>query len=376
MSRLCCVAEALRVNARVRPQSLLAWDVGSGRKVTHAEFYTRCKRLGRWMLGAGVCAGDRVAVISTNRLEVLEVYGAAALAGFVVVPINPLYSVEEAARVAQDAGISATVADVDRLPLAETLRDSKLGLCLGRQEREGCSGWVDMEAALSEVDDPPQFPPPSPGTLWSILYTSGTTSGTPKGVKYTQEVTAAGAVTHAGPLEFTERSRGLVALPMHAVSSFFFSFVYVYLGMSMSIVAMPPLDPSAKGGSGAVVLDAIRRTEPTYVTLGPAHLEDVVSARQGDEVLKSVTQIVATGAPGPAWLASAVQEVFPRAAVHNIYGSTEAGLISILSPGDTPMRPGSVGKETPGTHLCRLTNDEGLRDAQGYLYLVGRADDR
>mgnify|MGYP001252709600 FL=1 len=58
------------------------------RRVTHAEFRARTARLASGLSAAGVARGDRVAILAQNRLEYLDLYGAAARIGAVVVPVN------------------------------------------------------------------------------------------------------------------------------------------------------------------------------------------------------------------------------------------------------------------------------------------------
>ena len=57
-------------------------------RVTHQQFRARTTRLASGLSAAGVTQGDRVAILAQNRLEYLDLYGAAARIGAVIVPIN------------------------------------------------------------------------------------------------------------------------------------------------------------------------------------------------------------------------------------------------------------------------------------------------
>ena len=56
--------------------------------VTHAQYLARVQQLAAGLRAAGLAPGERVAVIAQNRPEFLDLYGAAARLGAIVVPVN------------------------------------------------------------------------------------------------------------------------------------------------------------------------------------------------------------------------------------------------------------------------------------------------
>src|ERR1051325_8950392 len=56
--------------------------------LSYAEIDSRTDRVAAGLAAAGVSAGDRVAVISANRMEMLELFFACAKAGAAMVPLN------------------------------------------------------------------------------------------------------------------------------------------------------------------------------------------------------------------------------------------------------------------------------------------------
>eukprot|EP01062_Namystynia_karyoxenos_P020951 TRINITY_DN17949_c0_g1_i1.p1 TRINITY_DN17949_c0_g1~~TRINITY_DN17949_c0_g1_i1.p1 ORF type:complete len:569 (+),score=172.53 TRINITY_DN17949_c0_g1_i1:63-1769(+) len=382
--RFASVAEALRDSAELRGGRLAAVDAGSGRRVTHRELLRRSAALGSGLARLGVHQGDRVAVISTNNLEYIEVYAAATLSGFVAVPLNALFTLEQVSRVVAETSPvvyvveAALVAPLESLLLARTPAGDDYshkvitigvapGVSYAAPRSVGPSGngvWHFEDVVRWGSDPPAQLAAPRPGTapdlagVWAILYTSGTTTGRPKGALRRQEETVAGALTHAGPMGFDERTVGLVAFPLHSVSSFFFAFVYLYLGGSMVITSPPPLGRRT-GEFGAHLLDVVSRHGATYVTLAPAHFADALAVpEERRPPCPSLRQVLLTGATSAAQLRSAVSGLFPSARVFDVYGSTEAGLITMLLPEDMERKGATVGKETPGTSLCRIVDPQ------------------
>ena len=96
-------------NARLHPNRLaFALD---GERVTHAAYLARAERLAAGLARAGVRPGDRIAVLSQNNLEFVDLYGAAARLGAILVPINWRLSAEEIAYIVGDAAPKIIIAD-------------------------------------------------------------------------------------------------------------------------------------------------------------------------------------------------------------------------------------------------------------------------
>jgi crotonobetaine/carnitine-CoA ligase len=121
---------------------------------TGAETREGVARRASGLAATGIEAGDRVAVISENRLEMLELWLGCAWLGAIFVPINPALKGEQLEHVLRDA-------------------DPKL---------------IVREDELQALPDGDPVPPcdAQPGDPAAILYTSGTT-GPSKGVVCPQE---------------------------------------------------------------------------------------------------------------------------------------------------------------------------------------------
>jgi acyl-CoA synthetase (AMP-forming)/AMP-acid ligase II len=80
------MGEILKVNAQKFGDKLALKD--SKRQLSFKEYNSRSCMLANGFIDMGLKKGDRLAVISTNCLEFMEIYAAVAKAGIVVVPIN------------------------------------------------------------------------------------------------------------------------------------------------------------------------------------------------------------------------------------------------------------------------------------------------
>jgi acyl-CoA synthetase (AMP-forming)/AMP-acid ligase II len=141
--------------------------------LTYAELDARVLRLANALTSRGIAMGDRVALLSENRTEVLELYLAAAHLGVAVASQNWRLSqaeLDHCLRLAEP-----------RLCLTSQLHAPRLAdagypvLCFG----------PDYEQALSESATTPVTTQVDPEAALLILYTSGTT-GLPKGAVISQ----------------------------------------------------------------------------------------------------------------------------------------------------------------------------------------------
>jgi acyl-CoA synthetase (AMP-forming)/AMP-acid ligase II len=158
------VAHLFAVHSRMHP-SRIAIEHGD-RRLDYVTLEDRARRLASALTAHGVGRGDRIAILSENRLEYLELFLAAAWLGAIVACQNWRLSPRELTHcldLVEPTMIVASPTHADKL-----------------EGREAILHGLDYEALLEAADpanEPVEIDPEDP---LLILYTSGTT-GLPKG---------------------------------------------------------------------------------------------------------------------------------------------------------------------------------------------------
>jgi acyl-CoA synthetase (AMP-forming)/AMP-acid ligase II len=201
-----------------------------------------------------------------------------------------------------------------------------------------------------------------------ILFTSGTT-GSPKAAIYTHRRIIHAWECFSRELATTRHDRVLIGAPLYAGLGVNFAAGTLFIGGS--IVLVPRFDP-------ALILTAIERHRVTMTPMAPTMfhiLHEAASAMAVDTM--SMRTCLSLGSALSASIRKKVHEVFPAGEIYEMYGSTETGCAVILHPEDQARKIvhngreiGSVGQAVMGVSI-RLLDDNGdevPRGSVGEIY--------
>jgi acyl-CoA synthetase (AMP-forming)/AMP-acid ligase II len=359
------------VHAKNHPDKIALKD-WHGKALTYPELDLRTNRLANGLLQMGLRKGDRVAVMLFNCVEFVEVDCALAKAGLVVVPVSWRYIDKEVSYVVEDSDAKALVVGEDFVECVDGVRGGFAKVGKGNYVSVGSKafdGYVDYERLIAESSDAAPDAQVDGEDTWFQIYTSGTT-GVPKGVVRSHQSYVAFYLVNAVDFGFSEKDTGMIVMPLFHVNSTFYGPLFLYIGGSLFVGRDKGFDP-------VELLRTFSSEKITFTSLIPTHYNLILNVpenvrRQFD--VGSVRKLLCSSAPARVHIKKDILQVFPNVELFEAYGSTEAGMVTLLRPEDQMRKPGSIGKECLGTDTLKLLDENGSEvpvGAVGELYSRG-----
>ena len=326
------IASGVREFARATPRQPAVID--GERMLTYAQLGDRAARLANALVARGVRPGEHVAVCVGNRLEHPEIACGIAMAGLVIVPLNPRYTEPEARYIIEHSGARAVITEAGLAGVVAPAAADQGAFVVVLGTSPDFESYDEVLAASSPED--PEHPVDETDPF-CIAYTSGTT-GRPKGVMISHRSRALTFYQAATEWGLGTGRTSLAVAPMYHGAGFAFGYAPVFTGGT--VVMLPKWSPEQ-------MLELAERHRVQSIFLVPAHAQ--MLRRLGDEAiatrdLSSLDTLYFNAAALPFELKKWVIESFPGAGVHELYGSTESGIITNLRPVDMLRKPGSVGQ--------------------------------
>ncbi|WP_174292706.1 acyl-CoA ligase (AMP-forming), exosortase A system-associated [Sphingomonas bacterium] len=323
--------------ARGRPGDVALVDRAG--EITFAELETMVAAAAAWLAGQGLAPGDRIATWLPKTRIACVMPLAAARAGLVHVPVNPL---------------------LRRAQVAHIVGHSEARLLVTQPARAATLAAGDVSARIAdeaEIATTSQGLPPSdadPDTLAAILYTSGST-GLPKGVMLSHANLWLGAVSVAHYLTLTLDDRVLGVLPLSFDYGQNQLFSTWYAG-----AAVAPLDYLTPRD----VVKAVERTGATTLAGVPPLWLQLAEAEWPTETAARLRRLTNSGGALTPRLVAALRSRFPQAALYPMYGLTEAFRSTYLDPALVDAHPDAMGRAIPFAEVL-VVRPDGSRAAAG-----------
>lgn len=328
--------DVLRERARITPHRCALVEVATGERFSYMELSQRAGRCAAlWREVLGIQAGERVALLSPNRVEFLEAFGAAGRSGVVLVPLSTRATPHELSKVLVDAEVTAVMYDSS---LAATVRP----LC---EDFSTIPHWIALDEPLhphhlryrEALPTAPYLPPApcAPEDLYCLLYTSGTT-GAPKGVMVPHRMVAWNGYNTVACWGLREDDVSPIFTPLFHAGGLGAFLVPIFVAGG-TIVLHRAFDP-------AEVWRSIAQERCTVVLGVPTIWKLLAEAPEFATVnLSHVRWFISGGAPLPAYLV----ETYRRRGVvlRQGYGLTEVGVNCFTMTSEEAVRKaGSIGK--------------------------------
>lgn len=238
--------------------SRTAFDMFNGESVTYAEVGRRAAAVQEALVGAGVKAGDKVALLSSSMPNWGICYLAVTSAGMVAVPILPDFSGPELDMIiAHSEAKALLVSDKLFSKLSKQTIDS-LNIVI-RTKNLGIIAQHVTATGSTAV--------PSPDDLAAIIYTSGTTSS-PKGVMLTHKAICAQIDMDFGIFPIDETDVFLSVLPLSHTYECSIGLIYAF--SKGARVVYLDRQPTA-----SALMPALKAVRPTVMLIVPLIIEKI-----------------------------------------------------------------------------------------------------
>ena len=377
-------------------------------ELTWRQLDERSNRVSNLLVEHGLVGGS-VATVLRNGRAFAEVLIGAQKAGVVACPLNTWAKRKELQATLSNSGARLLVYDTAHAEQVAALDTSGLRLLHVGPDDAALARSEPYEEVLAARPARRLAPfTADKGSLAILIHTSGTT-GTPKGAR--RDTSAAGIGTLANLLAVVPyRRNDIIYCPAPLFHSFGLLTFTLACALGATLVLPERFDPRR-------ALKDIERHRATAASFVPVMIRRIVSLPTNELAgrdLSSLRIVLASG--------SALGEDLRRRAravlgdvLYDLYGSTEAGWVAIATPEDMARHPSTVGRPVPGVEVAAFDpsgrrlgpgepgelfiasealfegytsgeerprhgrfmsiGDVGRVDADGYVFVEGRADD-
>lgn len=339
------VGEILRDQAALKPSAIAIED--GDRQFSYAEFNARVNRLAHALTSKGIAPGDRIAILSENCIEYMEVAYAAAKTGTIICALNWRLAAGELTH-------CVNLATPKLAFVSERFAETFASLETSVKETLTFGAAYDSLLDASDPNEPEITATPEDGLV--IIYTSGTT-GLPKGALISHRAEIARMQSSCIDFGLRPGDTFLAWPPMFHMASMDQAISVLSLGGKVVVV----------DGFDAERMVDVTTTEPQWwLLLMPGMIEPFADAlKRRNAPAKPVTVVGAMADLVPRHQIAEITALV-QAPYANTFGSTETGLPP-ASAGLIPIgvTPDSLSKTQSALCRCRLVDADDNDVAEG-----------
>jgi len=186
------------------PKAVAFNDIENERIYTYEESFRASNKIASYLKAQGIVEGDKVAVLSQNKIETVFLFFALQRIGAVLVPINFRLAEDEIKYIVKDSEAKLIFFEEELLSKLNKTNDRLKKVSIERLEEQVYAS-ADFDEVFEFVGDEQ--------SACQILYTSGTT-GFPKGVLITNKILFWNSVNTALSLNLTGKDSMVSFLPL------------------------------------------------------------------------------------------------------------------------------------------------------------------
>jgi O-succinylbenzoic acid--CoA ligase len=314
------------------------------RRWSWSELDAAAGRLAASLAEDGLVAGERVAMLLSNRPEFVTTLLAVLRLGAIAVPVSVREQADGLAYVLGQCGAAAIVFDdalADRLPAAGSPATLRLRLAASQAAARGSDSARAPRREAAPVGEEDTA---------VILYTSGTT-GRPKGAMLSQLGIVHSSLHYEHHMRLGPDERSVLAVPASHVTGLV-AMITTLWRTGGTLVLVPQF-------KAAEFIALAARERITHTMLVPAMYALCLMQPEFGTAELSAWRIGSYGgAAMPRSMIEALAERLPRMTPMNAYGSTETTSPATLMPiGEQAAHLESVGRPVACAHIVVVDDD-------------------
>ena len=333
------LAEYMALHARARPDAPAL--IGDGTVLSWGELLTAMDQLAAVLQARGIGRGDTVGVLGSLTPRTVAAQYGVLRAGAAIASLSTAVSGVDLRAMVMDCDARAVIVSEPYAGLARDLRESCPGIaedCWIAADFEA-PGWTSPWTCPWAADPAPAAGPNTAEDVFSILYSSGTTS-TPKGIVLSHASRVNYSYMLGAELGWGRDAVSLIATALHSNTS----WSQLNLGFLMGGAAVL----MAKFDAGAAC-SLVARHSVSHTILVPAQYAAILQQPEAASRLGSLRMACTVGSLMAPERKRAIDAMLPGR-LHEVYGLTE-GLVTILRPAELASHAGSVGRPMMGNDI-------------------------
>ncbi|MSQ40715.1 MAG: long-chain-fatty-acid--CoA ligase [Dehalococcoidia bacterium] len=359
-------SEFLTVTAAIVPdRNAIIFDA---KHITFGQMMERVNRLANALADLGVGPGDRVATMQVNCNEYVESYFAVAKLDAVFVPINFRARADELTFMLNDSGTKALLVGQRYLDMVTSIKPSLTSLQTAISLEAARPGFPAYDDLLAKASDEERFPTGEEDDLTIIMFTAGTT-GTPKGVMLSHNSFTSYILNNVDPVDLDSEEKNILTVPLHHIAGIQAVMAAIYGGRTLVLQRQFEEEEWMR---------LVQDEQVNRAMMVPTMLKRLMDHAKFKEYNLSSLQVITYGAaPMPLVIIQQAIKVFPDTRFINAFGQTEtASTITMLPPEDHNIREGeadyekklkrlsSIGKPLPDVEVL-IVDEDGKKTAVG-----------
>ena len=331
--------------------------------LSYSEIALHTRKIAAWLQKRGVRRGERVMIVTMNRVEVILTVFAAARIGAIFTIINNSIKAYGLRQIIDQVKPVIVMLDETTAALSGEI-DEAIIVWMGNVPHP--SDGVEFHEILTEPDPGPQEFPGIDTDPVCLIYTSGST-GSPRGVVISHDNLRFSAAAIQERLCYKPDDTVGLFLPLSFDYGLYQIFLTVQVGASIFIGRPEFVGPNLVSKLASYKISVL----PGVPTLFVGMLKLLERRPQSLPNFRCITN---TGEHLPHAYVEKMRQHFPNVEVFPMYGLTECKRVSILLPDELEAKSDSVGRPLTGTEVY-VVGEDGKRlpvDAIGELVVRGR----